>query len=113
MPRAAPTLPSTDDASMRAVLRDGSVADLRVAVPADHDAVRRFFQDLSAESRRRRFFSIAEPPDPLVARLCDSSDPHSCVSLLATRTIDGELRPVAVASYIATMAATAEVAFAV
>src|SRR6185369_7016038 len=101
MPRAAPTLPSTDDPSMRAVLRDGSVADLRVAVPVDHDAVRRFFHDLSPESRRRRFFSIAEPPDPIITRLSDSSDPHRSVTLLA------------IASYIATSVESAEVAFAV
>jgi acetyl coenzyme A synthetase (ADP forming)-like protein len=113
MPRAAPTLPSTDDPSMRAVLRDGSVADLRVAVPADHDAVRRFFHDLSPESRRRRFFSIAEPPDPIITRLSDSSDPHRSVTLLALRSIDGEVKPMAIASYIATSVESAEVAFAV
>ncbi len=98
---------------MRAVLRDGSVADLRVAVPADHDAVRRFFHDLSPESRRRRFFSIAEPPDPIITRLSDSSDPHRSVTLLALRSIDGEVKPIAIASYIATSVESAEVAFAV
>ena len=113
MQPSQPTLPAGDDPAMRAVLRDGSVADVRIAVPADHDAVRRFFHDLSPESRRRRFFTLAEPPEPIVTSLCDASDPRRCVSLLAMRAIDGELRPIAVGSYIATGPAVAEVAFAV
>ena len=38
----------------RLVLRDGSVATVRPATPADQPAVRRFYDDLSVESRRRR-----------------------------------------------------------
>ncbi len=111
--RAAPTLPTADDPTMRAVLRDGSVTDLRVAGPEDHEAVRRFFHELSPESRRRRFFSIAEPPDPIIARLCDASDPAAGVTLLAIRNVDGELKPIAMGSYLTTGDAVAEVAFAV
>src|SRR3954468_24227316 len=111
--RALPTLPSTDDPSMRAVLRDGSVTDLRVATALDHDAVRRFFHELSPESRRRRFFSIAEPSEPIITRLCDASDPAAGVTLLATRQVDGELKPIAVGSYLSTGDAVAKVAFAV
>jgi hypothetical protein len=56
-----PPLPSCEDPTLGAVLRDGSVVSLKIAGPADHDAVRRFFHDLSPESRRRRFFTLAEP----------------------------------------------------
>ena len=50
-------LPSADDPRSRVILRDGTVATLRVTAPADHDALRRFFHELSPESRRRRFFT--------------------------------------------------------
>jgi len=116
MPRTVPTLPSADDRQLtpsRAILRDGTATDLRLATPADHDAVRRFFHELSAESRRRRFFSTAEPPDTLIARLVDDSNPSAVVTLLATRAVEGELRPIAIGSYVATGPTIAEVAFAV
>ena len=102
MQRLTPPLPSLDDAALRAVLRDGSVVTLKIAEPADHEAVRRFFHDLSPESRRRRFFAIAEPSDALIARLCDSSDPARAVTLLCLRQIEEEVRPIAIGSYIAT-----------
>ena len=44
-------------ADSRVVLRDGTVATLRVTTPADHNALRRFFHELSPDSRRRRFFT--------------------------------------------------------
>ena len=44
----------------RLVLRDGSTAGLRASFAADRDAMRRFFHDLSPESRRKRFFTL--PP---------------------------------------------------
>ena len=40
-------------AANRLVLRDGSVATVRPATPADREAVRRFYHDQSPESRRR------------------------------------------------------------
>ena len=46
----------------RVVLRDGTVATLRITRPADHDALRRFFHELSPESHHRRFFSLAILP---------------------------------------------------
>src|SRR5262249_51736609 len=98
---------------MRAVLRDGSVAAIRPAGPADHDAVRRFFHDLSPESRRLRFFPGSEPADALVTRLCDDSDPSRGLSLIASRSIDGDARPVALGSYLLTAPGIAEAAFAV
>lgn len=113
MQRLTPTLPSLDDAALRAVLRDGSVVTLKVAEPADHDAVRRFFHDLSPESRRRRFFAIAEPSDALISRLCDSSDPSRALTLLCMRHLEGEARPIAIGSYIGEGNGSAEAAFAV
>ncbi|HYM26227.1 MAG TPA: GNAT family N-acetyltransferase, partial [Vicinamibacterales bacterium] len=109
----APTLPGTDDPSLRAVLRDGSVVMLRVATSADQPAMRRFFHDLSVESRRLRFFGVAEPPEALIARWCDASDPAQATTLFAMRTIDGEARPIAIGTYISVGGSAAEVAFAV
>ena len=113
MNEAIPLLPSADDLANRAVLRDGSVVTIRATEPADHDALRRFFHDLSIESRRRRFFSLAEPADSLIDRLCDSHDPGRALTLLAIRSVDGEPRPIAVGSYFAESATAAEAAFAV
>jgi hypothetical protein len=56
-----PPLPASDDAAERVVLRDGSVATLRPSRHDDVPALRRFFQDLSPESRRRRFFTASPP----------------------------------------------------
>jgi len=109
----SPSLPSADDTTGRAILRDGSVATLRLARPGDHDALRRFFHELSPESRRRRFFGLAEPAETLIDRFCDSTDAAHTATLLALRLIDGELRPIAVASYLDLGHAAAEVAFAV
>jgi predicted CoA-binding protein/GNAT superfamily N-acetyltransferase len=106
-------LPAADDAAERVVLRDGSVASLRPSRRDDAAALKRFFHDLSPESRRRRFFTLAEPPDAIVERLCDSTDPARGLTLLAIRSVDGEARPVAVGSYIAESATSAEAAFAV
>lgn len=56
-------------ADSRVVLRDGTVATLRVTTPADHDALRRFFHELSPESRWRRFFTLADPAETLIEHL--------------------------------------------
>jgi acetate---CoA ligase (ADP-forming) len=106
-------LPTSDEAVPRAVLRDGTVVALKIATPQDHDAVKRFFHDLSPESRRRRFFGVAEPSDAFIARWCDSSDPAQALSLLAIRLVDSALRPIAIGSYIGVGGTSAEVAFAV
>ena len=108
-----PPLPSTDDPALRAVLRDGSAVSLKIAGPSDHDAVRLFFHDLSPESRRRRFFTLAEPSEALITRMCDASDPGQIVTLLAMRHVGNDVRPIAVASYMAVGGSAAEVAFAV
>ena len=59
----APAPPAVDDAAApRLVLRDGTVASVRRSTPADREALRRFFHELSPESRRKRFFTAGEPP---------------------------------------------------
>src|SRR5881394_2673343 len=82
----APAPPALDDpAGPRLVLRDGTVATVRRSTPADRETMRQFFHELSAESRRRRFFTASEPADALVDRLCDSEDERRSVTLVAVR----------------------------
>jgi acetyl coenzyme A synthetase (ADP forming)-like protein len=110
----APSPPAQDDPSTpRLVLRDGSVATVRRSTADDREAMRRFFHDLSPESRRRRFFSAAEPTEELVNRLCDSADERRSVTLVAVRQTGQDTRFIAVGSYLATSASAAEAAFAV
>ena len=100
-------------AANRLVLRDGSVATVRPATPEDRDAVRRFYHDLSPESRHRRFMTAGEAPHAIIDRLCDSSDPTKLTTLVAFRHLPDGVHIIAVCSYVAINAATAEVAFAV
>ena len=109
---AAP-LSSADRVDSRVVLRDGTVATLRVTRPADHDALRRFFHELSPESLRRRFFSLADPAETLIDAFCDSNNPMRQATVVALRLADGELRPMAVGSYLNLGNSAAEAAFAV
>src|SRR3954468_23127425 len=123
-------LPAVDQIdSPRLILRDGTVASVRVASSADRDAIRGFFHDLSPESRRKRFFTPAMPADALVSRFADSSNPSSALTLIVDRFHPAaarqavaiapaapqgeEVRPVAIASYFAANRRAAEVAFAV
>ena len=78
-----PPAPATDDVDTpRLVLRDGTVATIRHAECGDADAVRRFFHDLSPESRHKRFFAVGEPPERLIESLCDSTTPSRGLTLL-------------------------------
>src|SRR5689334_16884024 len=113
MHATSPSLSTMEGTADRAVLRDGSVVLLRLADPNDHDVLARFFHELSLESLRRRFFGIAEPTDAMLDSFCTSSNPAQTATLLALRSIEGELRPIAVGSYFKTSASSAEVAFAV
>src|SRR5687767_5239836 len=122
--------------SPRMVLRDGTVASVRVATPADRESLRRFFHDLSPDSRRRRFFTASEPGDDFLQRLADAHNPGEALTLIVDRyrTEDEDplgsanpldatgtprahaaanLRPIATASYLAINERLAEVAFAV
>src|SRR5215475_5977350 len=99
--------------SGRIILRDGSTATVRIAGLRDAPTVVDFFHRLSPESRARRFFSLAEPSAQTVASLCDSSDPHSKLTLVVSRMSGGKETIIAVGSYIASGDERAEVAFAV
>ena len=105
----APSLPGADDAGERLVLRDGSVASVRSTTLNDAPALRAFFHKLSLQSRYQRFLSASEPPEALVARLSDSSDPRRTLTLVVERATG----IIATASCLAVGAGTAEVAFAV
>ena len=109
-----PPSPAADDlGGLRLILRDGSAASVRIAGPEDRDAIRRFFHQLSPESKQKRFFSAADPSDPLIDRVSESSADGRELTLVVSRQVDGEECVVAVATYIAITNVAAEVAFAV
>ena len=106
--------PATDDLdASRLVLRDGTTAIVRTAGPADRDALRRFFHNLSPESRRNRFFVSGEPPAAIIDRFAASSEDGRALTLVACRHVETEIRIIAVASYFRLTETAAEVAFAV
>ena len=108
------SLPAADDLEThRLVLKDGSVATVRPATAADHEAMGRFFHELSPEARRYRFFVSGEAPDGLIDRWCADTDPADSLTLVACRRSDAAERIVAVASYFRTSSTAAEAAFAV
>jgi acetate---CoA ligase (ADP-forming) len=102
-------------ASGRLILRDGSTATIRVAQPADREALLAFFAGLSQESRQKRFFSIATPRGEWVDALCNPSNPRQQLSLVVIRTSGGSPHIIATGSYLAEKEHDnlAEVAFAV
>jgi acetyl coenzyme A synthetase (ADP forming)-like protein len=100
-----------DDSGLN--LRDGTTIQIRIAGPKDQNALCDFFERLSPESRRRRFFSLSPPCPELIASLCDNSDPRSGLTIVATRTHGTEPRIVAAGSYLAKEEKIAEVALAV
>ena len=59
----------------RVILRDGSVADVRPAIPADQQALTDFFRHLSPEARMQRFFTASLPSEMLIAGMCRNGDP--------------------------------------
>jgi acetate---CoA ligase (ADP-forming) len=99
----------------RLILRDGSTATIRIAQPADRKALVAFFNQLSPESRQKRFFSLASPRGEWIDTLCDPSNPRQQLSLIVIRTAGGAPRIIATGSYLVekTQEHLAEVAFAV
>jgi len=95
------------------ILRDGSTALLRRAVPEDAAALQAFLENLSPLARRHRLFSEALPPPALAQSLCQAPAAAAQVTLLATRYVEGHPRIVAVGTSSAKDEATAEVSLAV
>lgn len=106
-----PTQDATE--SGRVILRDGSVADIRPATPADHSALADFYHRLSSESRIQRFFSASFPADNLIAAMCDDRDPAAMQTLLVWRLRDSGPSIVATGTYSRRNRDSAEVAFTV
>jgi acetyltransferase len=80
-------------------LRDGRMALVRRARPADREAVQRFVRELSPLARRRRFFgALVELSPAQLDRLTGAQDPRN-LSLVALSVNAGEPRVVAMAQY--------------
>ncbi len=112
-PLFLPALYQDSAAQGRMILRDGSTATIRVSKPDDAEALAKFFQHLSPESRRQRFFSESKPGMNMISALSDSSNPRKQVTMLVSRVADGADRIIATGSYIAHDENTAEFAVAV
>lgn len=84
----------------RLILRDGSTALIRIAQPTDAEELHAFFDRLSPESRRKRFFSLATPRGEWLSTFCDASDPHKQLTLIVIRTVEGRPYIVATGSYL-------------
>ena len=112
-PLFIPPLKADHVVSGSLILRDGSTAAIRPAEPSDATMMQQFVDRLSPESRRHRFFSESMPSVNAVENLCDSSNPHSQLTLIVTRAWEGEQRIIAAGSYWAKDEHTAEVAMAV
>jgi acetyl coenzyme A synthetase (ADP forming)-like protein len=95
------------------ILRDGTIAQIRLARPEDRDALRTFFGHLSPESRRRRFFAMVTPGPELIASLSDNSNPRRALTFVVSRTSETGFAIIATGSYYAKDDQTAEVAFTV
>ena len=95
------------------ILRDGTVATVRITTPADLAALRRFFHELSAGVALAPLLHLADPRERCSSAFCDSADPARQASLVVLRQVDGELRPIAVGSYLDLGKGEAEAAFAV
>lgn len=95
------------------ILRDGATASIRLARPADKQALETFFARLSAKSRFDRFFSRSLPRDDYIESLCDSANPRSRLTLIVTRLIEPAERIIAAGSYAAQDETSAEIAMAV
>ena len=97
----------------RLILRDGTTATVRIARPQDAEALKDFFDRLSPESKRWRFFSSTGPDTELLRSLCDCSDPRSKLTLIVCRTLKGGPSIIATGSYFSRNAKTAEIGIVV
>ena len=75
--------------------------------------MRRFFEELSPESRRLRFLAAANASEELLTRLCDNSDPHKALTLIVCRRDHRGLQIIGIGSYFAGADESAKAAFAI
>jgi acetyl coenzyme A synthetase (ADP forming)-like protein len=107
-------IPTQDSpASGRLILRDGTTASIRLAIPTDKVAMASFFAALSQQSRLRRFFSLTGPDDKLISSFCDDSNPRQQVTLIVTQWVGNAETINAVGSYVARDETAAEIGLAV
>jgi acyl-CoA synthetase (NDP forming)/GNAT superfamily N-acetyltransferase len=94
-----------------ALLADGTTVEIRLAVPADFDAVKAMHEAMSSDNSYLRFFNVSRLSAELEARRISRNPAPGSVGLLAVA--NGEV--VGVASYVPLREdpITAEVAFAV
>jgi acetate---CoA ligase (ADP-forming) len=112
-PRYLPLPYQDSPESGRLILRDGTTTTIRIAQPADREAMDRFFASLSKRANLQRFFSFGQPSAQLIESFCDNSDPRKRLSLIVTRSSNSTSRIIATGNYIARDEITAEVAMAV
>ncbi|MBA4190531.1 MAG: GNAT family N-acetyltransferase [Planctomycetaceae bacterium] len=113
LPRFVPP-PSQDlEESGRLILRDGTVANLRLVQASDGESLTRFFHELAAEDTSRQFLSVSVPNAELISKLVSERDPQVARTLVVTRGSGNGTRIVATGAYIARDPRTAEVALAV
>ena len=97
----------------RVLLRDGSTGLLRPATPEDQTLLAAFFDRLSPQSRRLRFFSESGPTPEIIADLCANDQPARQQTLLVLRKERTNWHVVASGSYLALRDGAAEFAVAV
>lgn len=93
-------------------LRDGSTVRIRPVIPADLEGVERLFGSLSPESVRMRFHGSSVPSRQLLESFVDV-DYVERFSLIGESGVGDLARPVALATYIRTGDARAEMAIVV
>ena len=97
----------------RVLLRDGSSATIKLAKSADQTALTAFFDRLSQETLRQRFFTVSAPSETQIEEFCDSENPEQRFTLLVYRGMEGEPEVIAAATYAVEKENSAEFAVAV
>lgn len=97
----------------RILLRDGSVAAVRIAQPSDKTAVEEFFTQLTEETLSDRFLGGTNLKQVNGNLLNGSERPDESLALLVTRTIKGSPRIIAIGAYFKLQVDKAEIALAV
>lgn len=97
----------------RVLLRDGSAATIKPAEPEDHAELAAFFDSLSQETLRQRFFTVTGPSETQVEEFCDCATPDRRFTLLVYRGTDEDRQVIAAATYAVEKDDVAEFAVAV